>query len=78
MVDLATTTKRHLRVEEVCELFDVSRRTVYYWIENGKLPSIKIGGSQRIPVDVLTKLLPTYAASPVLASLLVQSRNSNR
>ena len=78
MVDLATTTKNFLRIDEVCELFDVSRRCVYYWIENGKLPSVHIGGSQRIPVEALRKLIPTDPPSPTLLSRFVQTANSSQ
>lgn len=41
MIDLAATTKTSLRVDECVEIFGVSRRTIYYWIERGLL----------IPVD---------------------------
>jgi excisionase family DNA binding protein len=70
VIDLATTTRQYLRVEEVCELFDVSRRTVYYWIQNNKIPSTHVAGSQRIPVPELRQLLASKRALP---SLFVQS-----
>ena len=40
MIDLATTTKRTLRVDECMEVFGVSRRMIYYWIEQGRLSLI--------------------------------------
>ena len=35
-------TKQMLKVKEVCELFQVSKPTVYDWIHQGKLKSLKI------------------------------------
>lgn len=35
--------KELLRPDEVAEYFSVSRSTVYFWIETGRLEAIKIG-----------------------------------
>lgn len=56
MIDLATTTRTSLRVDEVMELFDVSRRTVYNWISDKKIPTIIMDGTTRIDVQGLRKL----------------------
>jgi len=34
--------KKLLKVKEVCELFHVSKPTIYEWLKQGKLKSIKI------------------------------------
>ena len=34
--------KKLLKVKEVCELFQVSKPTIYDWLKQGKLKSIKI------------------------------------
>jgi excisionase family DNA binding protein len=41
--------KANLRPSEVARYFDVTRKTVYKWIQEGKLASVKIGGVLRIP-----------------------------
>lgn len=43
-------------IEQASELMNVSRRTIYYWIKQGKLEIMKtINGSSRIYVDSLKK-----------------------
>ena len=73
MIDLDTTTKKFLRVDEVCALLEVSRRTCYYWIESGKIPSVHIGGSYRIPVAAFRKMIAAEAPLPSYSSASVQS-----
>jgi excisionase family DNA binding protein len=41
--------KKLLRVDEVAEYFDVSRSTIYLWIDNGILCAEKYRGTIRIP-----------------------------
>lgn len=50
MIDLATTTRRTLRVDECQELFGVSRRTIYHWISNGHLDGAHLNGWMQISV----------------------------
>ena len=40
-------------VQEVADSFNVTERTVRRWIAAGDLPSVKIGGSRRIPLVTL-------------------------
>lgn len=51
--DLHTHSAKHVRVGEVVDYFGVCRRTVYYWLEKGSLPYIKVGGVIRIRTDDL-------------------------
>lgn len=48
--------KPYLRVDEVAALLDVSRSTVYLWIEHGHLDAVKIVGVIRIPRDSVDRL----------------------
>jgi len=41
----------------VAMLFGVSRRTVYEWVRQGKLPTLNPGGCARIPVHAVEQLL---------------------
>lgn len=42
-----------LRPNEAAEAIGVGRSKVYELLASGELPSIRIGGSVRVPVDVL-------------------------
>jgi excisionase family DNA binding protein len=41
--------------DEVAKLFKVTRQTVYRWIRNNTIDSIRIGASVRIPAAAVTK-----------------------
>lgn len=50
--------KPYFRLDEVARLFDVSRSTLYRWIEEGRLPSVKIAGKAvRIEREALLKII---------------------
>jgi excisionase family DNA binding protein len=49
MVDLPK--KPLWRVDEVAEHFDVTRQTIYLWIDHGQLEAEKYKGVIRIPRD---------------------------
>lgn len=36
--------KAYYRPDEIAEYFGVRTRTIYVWIESGKLPAVKIAG----------------------------------
>jgi len=43
-----------ISIRQACELVDVSRRTIYNWLANGKLEYVRTaGGSVRIFIDTL-------------------------
>ena len=49
---------RSVLLEHAGELLGVSRRTVYYWIRDGKLRTVRtIGGSQRVLLESVESLL---------------------
>jgi excisionase family DNA binding protein len=56
MVNLTTTTRTHLTVEETADLLTRSRRTVYYWIQSGKIDSLHTPYGQRIPIAEVRRL----------------------
>ncbi len=45
---------RSVSLEQACQVLQVSRRTVYNWIREGRLRTIRtLGGSQRVLVESL-------------------------
>lgn len=60
--------RRTLSILKVCDLLGVSRRTVYNWLEAGKVEYVRTaGGSVRIFVDTLAHN-PRYL--PIIESFL--------
>lgn len=47
--------KELLRVDEVAAYFDVSRSTIYLWIDHGILEAEKIRGVIRVPRESVQK-----------------------
>jgi len=48
---------RTVFVEEAAARLGVSRRTVYYRIQDGRLQTVRCGGSQRVLVESIEALL---------------------
>ncbi len=42
---------------EVAKIFKVTRKTIYNWIESGKIKPIKIGNVIRIPKEEVERIL---------------------
>jgi excisionase family DNA binding protein len=57
----ALPKKDLLRPDEVAAYFSISRRTIYAWIDQGKLQAFKVGGSLRIAAEAVEKLLVSKA-----------------
>ncbi len=53
--------RKLLTVEEVAESLCVGRSTVYELMSDGRLYSVKVGRSRRIPVDALTRFLDSLS-----------------
>lgn len=49
--------KPFFRTDEAAELFDVTRKTIYNWIETGKMDAFKVGGSLRIKREVIINII---------------------
>jgi excisionase family DNA binding protein len=50
-----------LRPMETAELIGISRTRVYQLISSGEIPSIRIGGSVRVPLDRLREWISRQA-----------------
>ncbi len=46
-----------LRPDEIADYFRLSRKTIYAWVSQGKIESVKINGTIRIPLVGVEKLL---------------------
>ena len=63
MMDLLQN-KRFFRPDEVAGLLDLSRRTIYRMIRDGRLPGVKWGaGPWRVPRESLAGLFPEETGS---------------
>jgi excisionase family DNA binding protein len=52
-----------LRPEEVAERLSLGRTTVYEAIRSGRLESLKIGASRRVPVEALDRFVDSLKAA---------------
>ena len=51
---METTGREKVSIMKACELAGVTRRTIYNWLDNGKVEDIRTaGGSVRIFTDTL-------------------------
>ena len=59
MNDTHATSQLLMTPAQLAEQFQVSRSTAYRWIRSGEVPSVRLGGTVRIPakplVDRLTR-----------------------
>lgn len=51
------STLRMLSVAQVSEALSVPRRTIYRWIQDGRLPALRIAKTTRIPASAVEALL---------------------
>ncbi|OPX20363.1 MAG: hypothetical protein BZ151_04355 [Desulfobacca sp. 4484_104] len=59
--------KRLFRPDEVAQLLDLSRRTVYRMIRDGRLPGVRMGSRPwRVPRESLIALCPEIFNPPTL------------
>lgn len=56
-VSAPAALQQYLRASEVAKLLSMSPSNVYKQIDRGELPSVKIGGSVRVPARALMALL---------------------
>jgi excisionase family DNA binding protein len=45
-----------ITVDEVCRLLQISRRTAFQWMSDGKLDSIKVGSVRRVKMASVRKI----------------------
>ena len=61
---VAGTDKRSVLIDQAMEMLGVSRRTVYYWIRQGRLQTIRTRcGSQRVLLSSISRLQGPRAVS---------------
>ncbi|MEV6491497.1 helix-turn-helix domain-containing protein [Actinoplanes sp. NPDC051633] len=60
---LITEPPRLLRVEDAAKLLNIGRSAVYDLIRSGRLRSVKIGKSRRIPREAVDEVIATLAVS---------------
>lgn len=70
---LALQNKRLLRVDEAARLLNISRWTVYRWVEAGQLGGTRIGaGSLRIFSDTVAALINHHCVGASVEGKTVQ------
>jgi excisionase family DNA binding protein len=70
---LALQNKRLLRVDEAARLLNISRWTVYRWVEAGQLGGTRIGaGSLRIFSDTVAALINHHCVGASVTAEAVQ------
>jgi excisionase family DNA binding protein len=71
--------KRLLRVGEAAEILNVSRWTVYRWVEAGRLGGTRLGaGSLRILSDTVTALIDRHYVGVTTPATVERSEHSSR
>ncbi len=61
---------RSVSIDQAAQLLNVSRRTIYYRIREGRLLTIRIGGSQRVLVESLQQGSRVQTLAPHAPSML--------
>ena len=54
--------QEYYSTKQLSELLSVHPMTISKWIANGKLDSVKIGKSRRVPADAVTKMIAESTA----------------
>jgi excisionase family DNA binding protein len=76
---LALQSKRLLRVDEAAQLLNVSRWTVYRWVEAGHLGGTRIGaGSLRIFSDTVVALINHHCVGASAVAETAQGGQSRK
>lgn len=71
--------KRLLRVGEAARILNVSRWTVYRWVEAGRLGGTRLGaGSLRILSDTVAALINLHYVGVTTAAVVERSEYSSR
>lgn len=51
MLDSESQEDRFLTLQEVSELLKIKERTIYQWVQQGKIPGFKLGNAWRFDRD---------------------------
>jgi len=60
-----TLKKQFVSVKAFSEIFDISEKTIYRKTLSGEIPSTRIFGRVRIPMDYVLELHPRLALSSI-------------
>lgn len=73
---IALRDKRLLRVDEAAKILNVSRWTVYRWVEAGRLGGTRIGaGSLRVFSETVAALIDLHCVGePAVAGIFKEAR----
>jgi excisionase family DNA binding protein len=52
-------------IEQAMEILGVSKRTVYYWIRQGRLQTLRVHGSQRVLVGSIQDVVVSHPPAPM-------------
>jgi excisionase family DNA binding protein len=55
--DIQTKMRKYYRVKEAAELFSVSEKTIRRWISDRFIKAVRIGGSVRIPISEMERVI---------------------
>jgi excisionase family DNA binding protein len=50
--------------EEIAEKFKVKKRTVYFWVREGRLKAIRLGSLIRVPKEALEDFILESSKNP--------------
>lgn len=53
----AAKLQQHYKPKDIAKMFNVSEKSVYRWVYEGRLQANKIGGSIRVPRTELLKIV---------------------
>ncbi len=69
IAELSSHDEVYVRMRQVTDYFNVDRRTVLKWVDNGILPGLKVedGGAWRFKVTDLIELTRKLASKPPAA-----------
>jgi len=57
--------KRLLNIKELSEYLNVSRHTLYSWVNRGRVPYIKLNGTLRFEVAAIDKWIEENKSDPL-------------
>lgn len=49
--------RRAFKMDDFCDIFGPSKSTIYKWMREGKIRTVKVGGTRLIPADEGERLL---------------------
>jgi excisionase family DNA binding protein len=76
---LALQQKRLLRVDEAARILNISRWTVYRWVEDGRLGGTRLGaGSLRIFSETVAALIDHHCVGVPVEAVVPQGSPANQ